>query len=339
VGSRANYVVVDDWGWRLYYSHWGAQSVDVQLAAGPGYARQFITSQQERDRESGWLDDVWCEGGAAVDFARCRLTFFGGSEFLHELNYRRAYFALLEQTWPGWSARWAYDGLADVAACVGVDATTIRIPPDPSTLDTSPTLVPATDEDTDTGYWALLTARTDEDMIVGWQITSLCVDRPVVWIGPGLLDLLPDPTVTGPADLAGQPPRWGVHVDHPARQVSWWATAESPGLQAQTPHRWPGWDVRFWQDRYEDHRAACGDLLRPPGIDCRQGFDDLTGRLLAEYRDPGARALHVVDTLREEGHTVEVTAPITAHVHLDHDDQQRQQITAAIAAARGQANV
>ena len=55
---------------------------------------------------------------------------------------------------------------------------------------------------------------------------------------------------------------------------------------------------------------------------------------MANYPDPVARAAELVDILRDSGHTVEVTGPVTAHVQVDHNDQQRQRIVAGIAAAR-----
>lgn len=100
MGARANYVVVDDDGWRLRYSHWGAQRIDVDLAAGPGPAVRFIDRQQVQDRQTGWLNDRWAEGAALVDLTCRRLVFFGAAEHLPDLDYRRAYVALLRRTWP-----------------------------------------------------------------------------------------------------------------------------------------------------------------------------------------------------------------------------------------------
>jgi hypothetical protein len=276
MGSRANYVVVDDRGWRLYYSHWGAQTVDIQLAPGPEHALRFVTGQQPRDPDSGWLDDRWCEGGAAIDTIRRELTFFGGFEFLHGLEYRRAYFALLEETWSGWAVRWAYDGLADLAKAVGVAPATVRVPE--LALSRKP-VAPVVTRAAEDEVWALLTVRELDGALVAWQLDTHYLSQTAVWFGPGLLDLLPEPGST-----LGHPPEWGIHVDPAARRMSWWATAHSPGLQAETPYRWPGWDVRFWRDRYEDHRAVCGDLLSLPDIDYDRGFADLAGRLDVERR-------------------------------------------------------
>ncbi len=128
VGDRANYVVVDADGWRLYYSHWGAQIVDRHLAAGPAAAVRFIEAQLPCDPTTGWLDDDWAEGGAMVDPTRRRMLFYGAHDFLADLDYLRAYLALLRRTWPGWDIGWAVDGLGDFTTHLGVDSAVVRSP-------------------------------------------------------------------------------------------------------------------------------------------------------------------------------------------------------------------
>lgn len=48
MGHRSNLVVVDDDGWRLHYSHWAANGIYRQLAAGPAAALAFVAAQSGR---------------------------------------------------------------------------------------------------------------------------------------------------------------------------------------------------------------------------------------------------------------------------------------------------
>jgi hypothetical protein len=78
MGARANFVLIDGDGLRLHYSHWGADQVCSALVAGPAAAGRFIAAQHRCDDPvSGWLDDVWAEGGAVVDHTARRLFFYG----------------------------------------------------------------------------------------------------------------------------------------------------------------------------------------------------------------------------------------------------------------------
>ena len=338
MGARANYVVVEDRGWWLRYSHWGAQHIDVHLAAGPEHAASMVRQQSPRDRREGWLDDRWCEGGALLDATRRHLRFFGGSEVLHALPYRRAYFALLAQTWPHWSVGWAYDGLAEFVGYVGGDRQVVRVPellPAAGAV-TAAALECAADDDLEDGFWALLSLRERRGRVLAWPVSTLRRRAHLAWVGEGLLEVLagPDP---GPAAIAGQPPRWGLHIDLAARRLGWWTAATEPGLTREAPLRWPGWDVQFWQDRYERQLAACAGAVRAPVIDLARGLDELGDRLRAHHRDPAAGAVQVVDSLRASGRTVAVTAPITEHTEVTFGARERRRIGDALSAARRQA--
>ena len=117
VGSRANFVLVDDRGWRLFFAKSAAQDIDRLLAPGPGCARRFIEAQRECAPDEGWLDDRWCEGAALIDNTRRRLLFFTE---LYGVEQLRACVALVGRTWPGWTVEWAFGGLANLTSYLGL---------------------------------------------------------------------------------------------------------------------------------------------------------------------------------------------------------------------------
>ncbi len=128
MGHRANYAIRDQGVVRVFYSHWGALTVPQDLFWGPQYARAFI----EQTEETGdWLDDVWAEGGAALDMDTRTLAFYGGDD-LDESDLRVVIVKLMNHLWRphGWTVQWV-EGLPEVAAQVGVDPNSVCSAPSP----------------------------------------------------------------------------------------------------------------------------------------------------------------------------------------------------------------
>ena len=73
---------------------------------------------QRKVDDSGWLDDVWAEGGAVIDWDNKVFLLFGGEELLWDVPLRRIYLQLVGYVWQDWTIRWAYEGIADIAEYV-----------------------------------------------------------------------------------------------------------------------------------------------------------------------------------------------------------------------------
>lgn len=69
MGQRANLILVEAGKYQLFYSHWCANTLPRDLFWGPDHAQAFIRIQRPVG-DSGWLDDVWAEGGAILDIDR-----------------------------------------------------------------------------------------------------------------------------------------------------------------------------------------------------------------------------------------------------------------------------
>jgi hypothetical protein len=333
MGSRANYVVVDDEGWRLFYSQWGGQLVERHIAAGPAYALRFIEEQRPGDPHTDWLDDVWCEGGIMVDTVTRRLLFFGGYGPMHMLGYRRALFSLLAQTWPGWTVGWAYNEIADIASYVGVDASVVLVSDPPAvTADQELVQRPSVSE-FDNGTWALLTVRNKADHVRAWPVKATPT-RHLAWAGEPLLTVLPG-TWQARRSIEGLPPMYGLHLDLPARRMGWWSTVATLSFD-QVPLRWPGWEVEFWQDHYEEQVVACSGSVRLPAIDLDDGVADLEGHLADDLDHPVDRVLRVFQQLRAEGRSIELTPHATAHTEVPADLSELRILADGLAAVRAQ---
>lgn len=306
MGSRANFVLVDEQGWRLYYSHWGGDRICGTLIAGPAAATRFIAAQRPcLDRERDWLDDVWSEGGAVVDHQARRLVFYGG-DLLYEIPAKRALSRILELTWPGWEIRWAYDGVGDLAAAVGVDRSVVR------KVDEEERQMPRHLE-TDLSWECHLLTVCDADGEL--TIYPLTRDCHTAWQGPALLERLPERGLRG-LELS-RLPYSGLHVDVRTRTAETWLTYTSTGLVPALPELWPGWRVRFCEDRYEEQAARCGDAVTFPALDLKDALQKLVeavGRGLGH--DPVAAMLEVVQQ-HAGGREVELNPLFTAHQQVD----------------------
>jgi hypothetical protein len=120
MGHRTNYVIREEGKLTLFYSHWGALTVPEDVFWGPGYAETFIRSNEQVGPDD-WLDNVWGEGGVALDKDERTIALFGGEAL--GLPPLRGHFArLMQALWgqQGWTVRFV-DGMPDIAEQVGVD--------------------------------------------------------------------------------------------------------------------------------------------------------------------------------------------------------------------------
>ena len=311
MGQRANFVVVDDQGWRLHYSHWAANQVCQILIAGPAAATRFIEAQRPcPDRENDWLDDVWAEGGAVVDHTVRRLVFYG-DDLMLDIAPKRMFLRLLELTWPGWEIRWAYDGIGDLAAAVGVDRSVVRQANEderrmPQELETGP--------DWDTH---LLTVRDADGELTVYPLMGDCHTG---WQGPALLERLPEQGLRT-LELT-EPPQSGLHVDVRERTVEAWLGYTSTGLVPELPGLWPGWRVRFCEDRFEEQEARCGGAVTFPALDLRGALKEVVESVSRRLgHDPVPDMLDLVRR-HAAGQDMELNPLFTAHRQVDPTPQE-----------------
>ena len=62
MGNRANFVIVKDQDWQLYYSHWGGCRMLDALIGGPDLALRYAASLR-RCEKNEWCDPTWADGG------------------------------------------------------------------------------------------------------------------------------------------------------------------------------------------------------------------------------------------------------------------------------------
>ena len=268
MGQRANYALVTATGYHLYYSHSGANVIDLDLFWGPEAARDFISSQTPTQ---DWLDQRWCEGGAVLDSTQRRLLLFGGEDVKYDPFLHSVYLRLLECAWPGWDTGWAYQGIVDMARYLGVPDSVVSVPELRSHHRSSnPRLTRAHDP------WCHTLVRLDKS----WY--ALENDLPeILQSGPGVVAQLR--RLSGPCLVGPDPPQATLNIDENHKRVSYWHPRDLPFLPDLAGAVWPGWQLNF--DREAAYRLLqeAGDLI--PRRSEREYVDDLTARLLRQIGD------------------------------------------------------
>jgi len=118
MGHRCNYAVREHGKVTVYYSHWGALTILRDFFWGLDHATSFLAQQEPRG-DDGWLDDVWGEGGAALDLDQKTLTLDDGGQLRHAT--RALGLEILREIWAhdGFTVRVA-DSFRDIATAVGL---------------------------------------------------------------------------------------------------------------------------------------------------------------------------------------------------------------------------
>lgn len=103
---------------RVFYSHWGALSVPLDVFWGPDSTEAFILCLEETGH---WLDDVDGEGAVALDKDQKAVAYFGETD-LDEPEVQPVFQGLMATVWAehGWTVARAND-MQEIAASVGVD--------------------------------------------------------------------------------------------------------------------------------------------------------------------------------------------------------------------------
>lgn len=248
MGDRANYAIAGDDGWELFYSHFGAVSLLTDLAAGPERAIAFVREQRPVEH---WLDDIWCEGAAAIDPANQVVLLF---TWHHDgVTDRKRRLAEIRAAWPGWQIRWAYGGVEDVVAHLGIDRLSVRTERKP--IDK---LTPVFEEYPQDGLF-VLTIRHEDGMLRGYSLFHEFGEP--IWAGPALIDMaagltpVPGRGVMSEDDTG---PDFGSHLDVARREAGFWTAGSFRGSLDDVVRCWPGWRVEFWEDRHEEQTRRCG---------------------------------------------------------------------------------
>lgn len=289
MGNRANFVVMKDRNWQLYYSHWAGCRILDALIGGPELALRYARSLRQC-APNEWVDPLWADGGAVVDLDRRRVLFFG-DELMVDMAERRAMMHVLAAVWPDYAICWAYDGTAELARYVGAELPPCR-------WDKQPRLRLARDRNTLCHLVSVVDATGQLRMWPLWWHFSQA------WHGPAVLDKLPGRGVR--SLTLGTIPEGGLHIDVPRNTVGAWQTTDSMGVFRELPDLWSGWQTECWEDRFEEQALRCKGALRIPELNIAAGVDRaqawIQSRVFQSFGDgPAGQVLELAKLLAPIG--------------------------------------
>ncbi len=282
MGHRTNYAILENNIVQLFYSHWGALSVPEDVFWGPLFAEEFIREHDKVDAKTDWLDDVFGEGGVALNKDKKIITLFGGEDISWP-PLQPVFLDLMRLFWGkyGWQVYWA-DSMPDIAAAVGLNpliAKSKPIPPTPVELDKI-----GSGFDDDPSYACLVTTINQGKIFhrVGdWDKLMLLAN------GPALLTKLPalpslDDCIASykPTELDNE--NWGLgdslsdsilfRLDEDRIEIrgNVYEELELDDLKG----KWPGWKIIVRNQSNQDYFTQLGQIcpqelipLQPDEVD------------------------------------------------------------------------
>lgn len=121
MGSRLGVIVKTIDGWDIRYDHWSAQTLGRDIALD-GYEATLTRIRQMApygvDTPQEMKSAPWLEGTLFIDMTTKRIVWAEESEGCY---LPRLINALIELTWPGWTAIWSPEGTRGTLRATGAD--------------------------------------------------------------------------------------------------------------------------------------------------------------------------------------------------------------------------
>jgi hypothetical protein len=270
VGQRANLLIVGADGYELFYTHWRANTLDADLFFGPDPALAFIRSQRSTAEGAEWLDETWAEGGAVLDPTRRELLWFGGEDVHYDVQLRRVHQGIMAELWPGWTVRWAHEGIADLARAVGEPVE--RVLTEQAPIEPGPLIGPPDPE-----WISTLLSLEEDDGTVKLFANDADADD-LARVGPPLVHAIRGARTTPDLDWASRTPTFpsgGVHIVPHRHRVDVWSARPGADRRQRLAAAWPGWTVQVHDDRFEIQAERLGGRIRLP----RPSRDELVAQV------------------------------------------------------------
>lgn len=246
MGQRANFVICRNKDWQLYYDHWCANRLDIELFWGASNAAAFIEQRKPLENRNDWLNEVWCEGGAVLDYDNKRLLWFGGEDILYDIPLRRAFLALMLSQWSGWKVQWASGDIAEIGAYLDFPVEKFLVKSEP---DDSEALKLNTEYPEDNNI--LLTVREQNRVTA----TQICGDNESLELGASQLEHILSYPRTTALEWVGEMPQGGIHLDVDNLTLHYWFAWPISDLERRIARKWPTWQCTNLESYFEKQLA------------------------------------------------------------------------------------
>lgn len=302
MGQRANLIIIRNTAYELFYSHWCANTLPNDLFWGEAYALKFIEMQARVD-ESGWLDDVWAEGGAVLDLKRKKLILYGGEEIQYDIPLRNLYLKLMSNTWHGWDIQWAHRGIVDLATYVGYPKEKVVTGAKDDRNDIS--LAPPEEKN-----WVNTVASvkfSDNELL----LFPLCAEVDVyLSYGPELIKNIDKSNGYKSISLdewSMEFPTGGFHMDLGSKRLAFWHAHDMPNKPQELHLDWSDWEVIDHYSDYETQYICTNGMLKFKETSQHDLLEKLKRILLKESSNPLDTVEYFVKKESDAGRTVEMS--------------------------------
>lgn len=306
MGQRANLIIVQHGKYELFYTHWAANTLTSDLFWSPEFATAFIQMQRKVD-ESGWLDDVWAEGGAVVDWDNRVFLLFGGEDILWDVLLRRMYLKLLSYVWTGWTIRWAYEGIADIAEYVNYPRSKVLSKPENKASNYQYDLAPPKEK----SWTDVIGSVVYKDKSIGLFPLDSCIDY-LLESGLQLVNKVEEQKQFALNELLLEEwiikfPKGGFHLDLPSQTLEFWMSDRAPYFINYIRQSWSEWKITDHHDNFEFQEKKTKEILHFPKPDYQILKESLESILLREKGKSSVDGLlELSDRDRQAGKTVEI---------------------------------
>lgn len=321
MGQRANLIIIENFTYCLYYSHWCAISLPKDLFWGPEHALNFIKMQKRVDKETGWLDEIWAEGGTVLDLDKKKLLLYGGEELRQDILLRRVYMEALARVWEGWNVKWASEGIADLAEYVGYPKSKVLKQTEGETV----IFCPPKEKD-----WLsiIVSVKFIDGCTRIYPLDGIIED--FLCYGPKLVNII-DRSL-GHEELiisewTSRLPRGGFHIDIVERTLDYWLADDAPGLLMRIKEKWQGWKVNWQIDCFEIHTEKTYGKVVFQNRSLKDIIDELRDILLREESyNPAEGILNLTERISTTDQSIEVNSYALSNPQFDLDKKMREEI-------------
>lgn len=253
MGQRANFVIVENGKRSLYYDHWCANRIDTELFWGPEIAIEFVKLTESVVEPDGWLDEIWCEGGAVINVDSQELLWFGGEDIEYDVEMRRTHDRMMKTQWPGWKLVWACEGICEIAEYLDLERELVVKPTEP---DHEFCVIDEYPQDNN----LLLSVVMNGSLKVG-QIHG---DEESLECGLNQIEFLLKCVSSEHLTWNGEFPRFGIHLDCDHKSLSFWSGSSVGSSIGRIPECWSGWKVYWLKDNFERHLEIINESVTLP---------------------------------------------------------------------------
>lgn len=239
MGAPALYVLRDEEGLRARFDRSGAFGAAHVATGGVDDFRGYLEYSVCGDLAVDQWESL--EGGVLVDSVTRTVAWHTA---FWDLGSARIEYELLHRAYPGWTVKWAVEGMWSFADVLGIPRQDVRHHQDIGLQDPYHEKIG--------GPSCVMTIRESGAVRSIGLPYYLCSVADAVRVGPEIAMQLCE------EEFETEDVEFGVCVDVDRRCVAWWTCMREEGVYPAAQALWPGWTFTCMGDDFERHNRFAG---------------------------------------------------------------------------------